>query len=474
MCEGIVAELEGIQLGDERLNRRSKKLIVALAANPEASINAACEGWGDTLAAYRFCDNSSVTPQKILEPHREATAARMRQQPVALIVQDTTELDFSAHPPSGVECLNKPYRLGLYDHTLLAVTPERLCLGVVGGEQYSRAPDSLGRANERSTLPIEEKESLRWLTGYRVACELARQCPTTSVVSVADREADIYDIFVEARQLKQTAPAGPAAEYIIRARVDRGLTQRDEEAGGATYLKVREEVAKSPLLGTREVDLPETPKRPARKAILEIRAQSVLVKPPHARSRLPAVEMQVVSARETGVPEGETEVSWLLLTSLPVEKLDEALRVVDYYVARWTIEIFFRVLKTGCGVEKIQLETLARLQNCLAFYKIIAARILYLTYLNRVTPDIPCTAVFTASEWKSVWSVVTKEKLPRKPPTLAEFMKLLTELGGYNNRATEAPPGPQAMWIGLRRMLDFARAWLAFGPESEGAAQSCV
>ena len=200
MDEGIASELEGIQLGDERLNRRSSKVLAALAANPEASINAACDGWSDTQAAYRFFDNSAVAPEKILAPHREATVNRMRNQPVALVVQDTTELDFTSHPPRDAKCLNKPDRFGLYDHTLLAVTPEQLCLGVVGGEQFDRDPETLGQADERSTLPIEEKESLRWLTGYRTACELARECPQTQVVSVGDREADIYDIFVEAQQ----------------------------------------------------------------------------------------------------------------------------------------------------------------------------------------------------------------------------------------------------------------------------------
>jgi len=266
MCEGIALELEGIQLGDVRLNRRSKQLIESLGANPEASINAACDGWSDTLAAYRFFDNPAVIPEKILQPHRDATLTRMCQQPVVLIVQDTTELDFSSHPPRDAKLLNKPDRFGLYDHTWLAVTPERLCLGVVGGEQFDREPDTLGQADERSTLPIEEKESLRWLTGYRGACELARECPDTRIVSVGDREADIYDIFVEAqRQQEQSAQLGPRAEFLVRARVERCL-----------------------------------PKRAARTAFLEIRGISVTVKPPHARSHLPSVTMQIVFAREVG------------------------------------------------------------------------------------------------------------------------------------------------------------------------------
>jgi hypothetical protein len=469
MCEGIVRELEGIDLGDKRLHRRSKKLLEALAANPEASINSACDGWADTQAAYRFFDNGAVTPEKILAPHRAATVERMRRQPVALIVQDTTELDYTAHPPRDAQCLNRPERRGLYDHTHLALTPDQLCLGMVGCEQFDRTPQSLGQADQRSTLPIEEKESLRWLTGYRLACELAAECPDTQIVSIADREADIYDIFVEAQQQQS---AGRRAEYIIRARVERCLTERDPAAGAAAYRKVLDEVRAAPLLGKRTIELAQTPQRAARQATLEVRALTVTIKPPHARSHLPAVTLQVVLAEEVGGPDDGTAVSWLLLTSLPAATLAEALLVLDYYVARWLIEVYFRVLKTGCRVEQIQLETTARLKNCLAFYKIIAARVLYLTHLNRTAPQLPCTAVFAAEEWKSVWRVMKKQPLPKQPPQLSEFMAMLTQLGGYNNRAGEAPPGPQPLWIGIRRMLDFARAWLAFGPES-GAAK-CV
>jgi hypothetical protein len=462
MCEGITAELEGIDLGDQRLNRRSKRVLEALAANPEASINSACEGWGDTLAAYRLFDNPALTPEKILQPHYEATLRRLGEHPVVLVVQDTTELDFTRHPPQDAQCLNTPSRFGIYDHTHLAVTPERLCLGVVGEEQFARTPESLGKTAERESLPIEEKESLRWLTGYRLAGELAAKCPATQIISVADREADIHDVFVECQQW-----ALPRADFIIRAQVNRCLTERDLQAGGQVYRKIREEVQNSPLLGTRVIELSQTPKRAARQATLEIRAVTVQIKPPTERPQLPPATLQLVWAHEVGGPGDGTDVSWLLLSSLPITTFDDVLRILDYYVARWIVEVYFRTLKTGCRVEEIQLETMARLQNCLAFYKIIAARVLYLTYLNRVTPELPCTAVFADSEWKSAWRVVKRKPLPKQPPTLAEFMKVLTHLGGYNNRATETPPGPQPLWVGIRRMLDFARAWVEFGPEGE-------
>lgn len=335
MCEGIAAELDGIDLGDKRLNRRSKRVLEALAAKPEASINSACEGWGDTLAAYRLFDNAALTPEKILQPHYEATMRRLREHPVVLVIQDTTELDFTHHPPRDTQCLNTPKRFGLYDHTHLAVTPERLCLGLVGDEQFARTPESLGKTAERELLPIDEKESLRWLTGYRLACEVAAKCTETQIISVADREADIHDVFVECQQR-----ALPRADFIIRAQVNRCLTERDPKARGQVYRKIRDEVQQSPLLGTRVVELSQTPKRAARQATLEIRAISVQIKPPTERPHMPPATLQLVWAQEVDGPGDGTDISWLLLTSLPITTFEEVLRILDYYVARWIVEVY--------------------------------------------------------------------------------------------------------------------------------------
>ena len=461
MCEGISAELRGIDLGDERLNNRSQQIIEALAANPESSVNSACDGWSDTLAAYRFFNNRVVAPDRILQPHIDATKRRMNDHPVVLVVQDTSELDYTSHPPDDARCLNTQDRFGLYDHTHLAVTPDGLSLGVVGVEYFDRTAESLGEAQERKTLPIEEKESFRWLSGYRLASQLACDCPDTQVVSVADREADIYDIFVESEERDESV------DFIIRAKVNRCIPELEPDSGPAVYRKVRDEVSASELRATRTIGLRQTPKRKARKAELEVRAMRVTVKPPHARSSLPSVTYNVVLVEEINGPNDGTDVSWLLITTLPIDTVEDILRVIDYYAARWTIEVYFRVFKTGCRVEEIQLEKLDRLKNCLAFYKIIAWRVMYLTYMNRECPLLPCNTVFDDCEWMSVWRVVTKKELPETPPTLSEFMALLAQLGGYNNRATEPPPGPQPIWVGIRRMTDFAIAWLAFGPNAE-------
>lgn len=459
MCQELLREFETIDLSDKRLDRRAVNLLETLWANPSASINSACDGWSESLAAYRFFSNDRVKPEQILVPHREATEDRIAQEDVALIVQDTTELDFSKHPPKDAGLLNSEKRFGFYDHTHAAFTPEGLCLGVLDVEFFNRTADTLGKAQERKSQPIEEKETFRWLEGYRLACELAGKHPQTQIISVADAEADIYDIFLEVS--RQPTPA----DFVIRAKQDRSSLERDPEAGAHAYKKVRDEVAQSDVCLDRKLELPRTPKREPRLACLEIRAKTVTVKPPHARSHLDSVTYNLVLVEEIGRPaDDETAICWLLITNLPIDTPDKILRVIDTYGGRWPIEPFFRTFKTGCAVEEIQLETEQRLLRCLMFYKVIAWRIIYLTFLGRECPDLNCDVIFADEEWKSVWKIVTKESPPETAPAICEFLPLLARLGGYNGRKNDPPPGPQAIWTGVRRMMDFALAWKTFGP----------
>jgi hypothetical protein len=332
----------------------------------------------------------------------------------------------------------------------------------VGTESFDREPDSFGKTEDRRKVSIEDKESCRWLNGYRAACEIQELCPDTQVVSIADREGDIYDLFVEYHD-----HPGPRADFLIRAGHPRSTTQRDLAAGPNKYCKVLSEVRASPLLATRTIELPATAKRAARQACLEIRALTVTVKTPHGRGDLKPVAMNVVLVEEVGGPGDGTDVSWQLLTSLPINTVEEVLLVVDYYRQRWAVENYFKTLKTGCRVEGLRLETTARLKNALALYEIIAWRIQHLTHLNRTHPDVPCDQVFANHEWKSVWCVTKKTPPPLTPPTLAGFLRLLASLGGYNNRAKERPPGPMPFWLGIRRMYDLVLAYQTFGPDTE-------
>jgi hypothetical protein len=464
--EWVAEELAGVDLGDERLNKRCKRILERLAADPQASINGACRGWNETHAAYQFFSHEAVDEHQILAPHRQATLERMKSSSVVLLVQDTTELDYTRIKRKLIDAgpLDKQYRRGFYNHLQVAFTPQRLCLGVVSMRLWARDDETFDTCKQRKHTPIEEKESYRWLEGYRSACQVAEELPQTQIVSISDREGDIYECFLEARQ-----PGPPRrADWIIRASANRNLPERDTEAGDACYAKLFDAIAQAPVLGTRIVRVPRTAKHKARKAKVTLRAQGIRLKPPYrAHVRLPEIAINVILVKEESPPAGEEPLVWLLLTSLPIERLTDVLRVVDYYGCRWQIEVYFRVFKVGCKVEEIQLEKAGRLRACLALYEIVAWRVLYVTMLGREAPDLPCSALFSEEEWKSAWSICADKPLPKRPPRLKTFLPLIAELGGYNGREHDGPPGPKAIWIGIRRMTDFALAWSTFGPKEK-------
>lgn len=461
----ITEELNTINLGDLRLNRRGQTLLSRFAESPQASIPVACRGSNEIDAAYKFFDNPKVDAPGILAPHAEATIARCRQEPVVLVVQDTTELDYTYDDLEieGLGVLDHRGRRGMHLHLNAAFTPNGCCLGVLKADFLTRSEESIGKTRQRAHWPIERKESFRWLEGYRHACAIQRELIGPKVVSIADCEADIYEIFVE-RDRKASAPHWHRADFVIRAKADRSLPEKDEDAGRWCYKKLGAALRESPERFRRTVDLPATPKRAARQATLAVRAAPVALKPPYRRKKLPPVTVNAVLVEEIDPPQDADPVEWLLVTSLPVENREAIERVIDYYRARWPIETFFRTLKTGCRVEKLRLESIERLRPCIALYLIVAWRVQFTTILGRECPNVSCDVLFSDAEWQSVWQIVRNQPPPSSPPKLGEFLPILASLGGYLGRRHDPPPGPQALWIGIRRMSDFAHAWLTFGP----------
>jgi hypothetical protein len=461
----IAQELNTIDLGDERLNRRGRSLLSRFADAPQASIPVACRGDQEVDAAYKFFNNSKVDAPGILAPHFEATMARCEEEPVVLVVQDTTELDYTygGLEIEGLGWLDHRGRRGMHLHLNAAFTPEGVCLGVVKTDFLTRSEESLGKAREREHWPIHRKESFRWLQGYRHACAMQGELIASKVVSVADAEADIYEVFLERERIAPDRPWN-RADFLIRAKADRDLPQKAEDAGPWCHKKLTATLREGAERFRRTIDLPATPKREARRATLAARAARVTLRPPYRREKLPPVTVNAVLVEEIDPPEDVEPVEWLLVTSLPVESREEIERVVDYYRGRWPIETFFRTLKTGCGVEQLRLESVERLKPCIALYLIVTWRVQFTTMLGRECPNVSCDVLFSDAEWRSVWQIVRQEPPPSSPPKLGEFLPALASLGGYLGRRHDPPPGPKALWIGMRRMSDFAHAWLTFGP----------
>lgn len=480
----IVDEVKTAKLGDKRLNARLGQVLSQLGARPTASIPAACGGRAEMVAAYRFCENENTSFDSVLQSHIDATRKRMAAQPVALLVQDTSEIDVTRpeQPVAGAGPLDGDSRRGALLHLMHAFTPDGTPLGTVFGTAWMRDEEpineSLSRA-QRAAIPIEEKESYRWVVALQRAREEVRHCPATRLINVADSEADIYEMLVEGTREPQTI------DWIVRACQDRALLCENGQNSGENL--VREWVVKQPVLFDQTVQVRgrkakvacETrgrrQPRQSRETEVVVRAARVTLRPPWRPDRkLPPVAINVVLVSEVNPPSGDMPIEWLLLTSLPIDSLEQVRQIIQYYSVRWMIEIFFRVLKSGCRVEERLFEYMDRLLTCLAVYVIVAWRTLYVCRLGRSCPEIDCEAVFEPAEWKSVWKVVRREDPPRQPPSLGVFIRLVAQLGGYVDRKRAAPPGPQTLWIGLQRTHDFATCWQLFGPDAQRKPRTCV
>ena len=445
----LAEELQDIDLGDQRLDRRARRLLEKLGNNPSASIPAACGGYGEIKAAYRLLSNEKVDAQKILEPHYASTGERMRKQSVVLCIQDTTELDYTGKDDiEGLGPLNYEARKGLYLHPTLAVTPDRLCLGVLDAWMYAREPGSLGKGRVSSSAPIEGKESIRWLEGYQRTCERQQEMPETRLIYLADREGDIYDIFFERETFLQRD--GLAADWLVRFRDDRNTVDGQ---------KLRAVVEKAPVISHVEFDLAPARGRKKRHVVQSLRVARVVLNPPRRTGKkFSPVEITALLASEDTPPSGEEPIEWLLLSSVQVETAEQAEEMLQWYMVRWQVEIFFRILKDGCKIEKLQLEHEERIEAAISLYMIIAWRVLFLTTLGRECPELPCSVVFDDEEWKAACVVARRKIVQDQPPTLDEMIRIVAGFGGFIGRKGDGFPGPKTLWIGLQRVHDFAWA----------------
>jgi hypothetical protein len=458
-------------LGDKRLDDRLVKLLSDLGNRPVLSIPAACGGRAEMKAAYRFFNNDKATFEKIIEPHVARTKERVAEQKLVLLVQDTTEIDLT-RPEQEVEGTGEldGSRRGFLLHEIHAFVPDGTPLGTVWADVLNRtagvshAP-ATEKSRERKQTPIEEKESFRWLVGLREIRKLAQELPTVQCVCVADSEADIYEVFAEPR-------GEHPVHWLIRAcqdrAIDRGAGQHLRDRVLATRKLYQVELVirgRNAKLATE--DRARRQNRETRRATVEVRAASVTLRPPSRSDRkLPPVTVNVVLVHEPNPPAGETPVEWILVTTLPIDTLEQVRTIVKYYCERWGIELFFRTLKSGCRIERRRLEHIDRVLPCLALYMIVAWRVLFTSRLGRSCPDIDCEAIFEPSEWKAVWVAVKHRQPPQKTPRLAEMVHLVASLGGYIERP-RSEPGTQTLWIGLQRVYDLAWAWDTFGPGAQ-------
>ena len=447
-----VTELADADLGDLRRTQRLVQLAHVLAQNPGAALPAACGSSAMLKAAYRFFTNDDIEPPDIVQSHIEATYSRLNPVPLVLAVQDTTEADWtSLRATEGLGPLGHTACQGLLVHTTLAITPDRVPLGLLAQQVWARDPNDVGKRARRKQLPISQKESQKWLWSLEAVFTAQEGCPNTRFVSVGDREADVYDLLALAR------PAG--VDLLIRAAWDRCVTQPEHYVWAT--------VAARPVEATSTVQVPRRGPQPPRTATLAVRWCPLTLCPPQhrKRERLPAVSLWAVQALEEAPPAGTDPIEWLLLTTCAVHTTTEALTRVDWYACRWGVEVWHRILKSGCRIEARQLETAERLQRCLPLYSVIAWRIFYATMLSRAVPDVPCTALLELEEWQALYCAIHRTPTPPEtPPPLRQAVHWIAQLGGFLARRGDGEPGATVLWKGFQHLADLSTMYCIMRP----------
>jgi hypothetical protein len=391
--------------------------------------------------------------QQVLQAHYAATALRVAQEKVVLVPQDTTSLNYSAHPATErlgpIGSYDAQALIGLLVHDSLAFNLEGTPLGLLDVQCWARDPAQFGQSEQRKAIDFQDKESVKWLRSLQALERVQSQCPETRLVSIGDREADIYELFHWATH----KPGRPS--LLVRAEHNRRLEQ---EFGYLWETMAMERVA-----GFKQLRLPRRGSRPGRVAELQVRFGRVTLRAPQNRGRAPAVSLWAVWAKEAKPPSGMEGVEWMLLCTLPVENLEQACEKLDWYSRRWGIEVFHRTLKSGCRIETRQLGHADRIEACLAIDLVVAWRIFHLTKLGRETPEVPCSVYFEEIEWKALVGFIRKDPIPpAQPPTLREALRMVAQLGGFLGRNGDGEPGTQTLWLGLQRLDDIAEAWEVF------------
>jgi len=451
----IDQELAKTEFCDERLGKRFRSLLHRLAANPGQGIPLACEDWANTKAAYRFLDNTRVSEAEILAGHFQATRERAAATdgPI-LVLHDTTEFSFKREDIAAVGITRKAvagkYRggglrhytaCGIMMHSSLAVTTEQLPLGLVAAKFWTReqfkGTNALKKKINPTRVPIEEKESFRWLENLRQSTALLND--PTRCVHIGDRESDIYELFCTAQEV--------GTHFLLRTCVDR-------LAGDGTHT-ISSEMAEVRCKGVHRIQVPDRNGRLS-DALLELRFRRIRVLPPIGKqSRYPQLDLTVLHATERGRPRSREPIQWKLITDLPVMSRTSAIEKLHWYSLRWKIETFHKILKSGCRAEHSKLRTAQRLVNLLAMFCILGWRIFWLTMLNRSTRHASPNLAFTPLEIDLLNRLAPPEaRAPARQPSLSGCVTQLARLGGYLARKGDAPPGNTVIWRGLARLTD--------------------
>jgi hypothetical protein len=453
----IENEFEGADLGDKRLNDRLVCLAQKLASKHGGGVSLTCGDWKNSKAAYRFFDNDKFSEIDILKPHFAQTAKRVRavkEEEAILVLHDSTSFSFTHHNKTeGLGYItgsfegkeeDSSYAKGFHLHTSLAVTDSGVPLGLLFSKQWSRDIKNLHRVHKSgknpTRIPIQQKESYKWIEGIQKACD---SCGSDNLVHVCDRDGDIYELFETCQSLNTT--------FVVRAVHSRSTAVQGQKSFG--------KISKTAVCGSYQLKIQPSKKQIARTAKVEVKFYAVTLIPPIAKKNICVpVKVYIVSAKEKvnkSVPDTQL-INWKLISNNPVQSMEDAFKVIEWYKARWNIEVFFKTMKSGFGIEKARLRHVERLKKFVALVSVVAWRVFWLTRISRTNPNAPATLCFTSKEIKALAKIERNDRQnnPTEDTTLIHYTTTLAKLGGYLGRKNDPPPGDVVIWRGWQRLSD--------------------
>jgi hypothetical protein len=454
-AESLDKELVSSRFCDLRLGRRFRRLVRQLASKLGQSIPLACQDWTNTKAAYRFLSNPRVNEEAILAGHFQATRERVKAASgLILVLHDTTQFTYARETVEAIGVLHKSFIgsgkdgrprqhtvCGILMHSSLAVTAEGLPLGLTAVKFWTRSEfngtNALKRKVNPTRVPIEAKESIRWLENLKQSTDLLGD--PSRCVHVGDRESDIYELFCSAED--------SGTKFLLRTCVDRLADDGKHTIAAAmrrTKVKAIHRVEVRDAKGT------------VSEATVQVKYHRLRVHPPIGKQKkYPPLMLTVIHATESSTPHGRDKIDWKLITNLPVRSRKEALEKLTWYAMRWRIETFHKILKSGCRAEASRLRAAERIVNLIAVFCILSWRIFWMTMMNRVAPEASPLVALTPLETRLLDELLrndTNKRCGRR--TLSVYLTKIARLGGYLARAKDPPPGNTVMWRGLSRLTD--------------------
>jgi hypothetical protein len=430
-------ELGEAKLGDKRRTARAVEIVGARAKQPGASLPNSLGAEEDVKAGYRFYENDEVSAESLQKAHAEQTVARARawKGQYVLAIQDTMHVEFG--------------REDVWVHSTMMATADRVPLGMLGQQIWERPAIVKSKQKHHKHEAIQDKESSKWLRGLALSAEAQSGLRKDQrVVCVADRESDIFEVLAEAERLD--------VKVLIRGVQERKIAEE------AQYLQAH--VKAQPVAGQMQVTIQRNAERAAREAVCEVRYATATIQIPMRlvrgkmkRKELRPIQVNVIHVNEINAPaEVGGPIEWLLLTTFEIADVERACEWVRMYAVRWLIEMYHKVLKSGCQIEHRQFESLENFARYFAIDAIVAWRVLHITLAARVRPDMPCSEVLDEHEWQALYVYKHHKPPPAEPPALKDAVRWVASLGGYLGRKNDGPPGTKVIWGGLSRIPDIA------------------